>query len=79
MYDVLDETPAAPPAAAATRVDDQDPLRVRRRALLVEQAGLGADRGHRAHGVEEVGEQQREDQQQRGQRPRRRCRRRRTG
>ena len=45
------------------RVDDQDPLGVRRVALLVEQAGLGADRGHRAHGVEEVGEQQREDEQ----------------
>ena len=45
------------------RVDDQDPLGVRRDAVLVEQAGLGADGGHRAHGVEEVGEHQREDEQ----------------
>ncbi len=53
-------------AAGATggrgdRVDDQDPLGVRRDAVLVEQAGLGADGGHRAHRVEEVGQHQGED------------------
>ena len=37
MYDVLDETPPAPPAIGGERVDDQDPLGVRRRAVGVEQ------------------------------------------
>ena len=45
------------------RVDDQDPLGVRGVAVLVEEVGLRADGGHRAEGVEEVGEQQREDEQ----------------
>ena len=49
------------------RVDDQDALRVGRDALLVVEAGLGADGGHRAHRVEEVGEQQREGEEQGGQ------------
>ena len=33
--------------------------------VLVEQVALLADRDHRAHGVEEVGDQQREDEQRR--------------
>src|SRR3546814_9662002 len=47
-------------------VDDEDPLGVRRDAFLVVEAGLGTDGSHRAHRVEEVGQQQREDQQQGG-------------
>ena len=47
------------------RVDDEDPLRVRRVALLVEQVALRADGDHRAHRVEEVREQDREDEQRR--------------
>ena len=66
MYDVLLETLAAPPAAAAI----ESTIRIRfvfgGLPSLVEQAGLGADGRHRAHGVEEVGEQQREDQQHDG-------------
>ena len=62
---------AAPPAGRGERVDQQD---------LAESAAacpssssrsrLVADADHRAHGVEEVGEHQREDEQQRQQRRR---------
>ena len=44
-------------------VDDEDALAARRVALLVQEAGLGADGDHGAHRVEEVGQQQREDEE----------------
>ncbi len=46
------------------RVDNQDLLRARRVALVVQHVALGADGDDRAHGVEEVTEKEGEDQQQ---------------
>ena len=45
------------------RVDEQDAADVLGLALLVDEAGLLADRGGRAHRVEEVGEHEAEDRQ----------------
>ncbi len=63
MYEVLLEMPAAPPAAAAIESTIRIFCAPSGVPVVVVETGLGADRRHRAHRVEEVSEQEREHQQ----------------
>jgi hypothetical protein len=62
VFELAEAYPPAAPASPSTN----SAAHVRQHAVLVEQARLLAEPGHRAHRVEEVGQHQREHQQRDG-------------
>ena len=72
MNVVFDDALAAPPAAAADRVDQQDAVHARERAVLIEQTGFLTEPDRRPHRVEEVRQHDREHRDDRRPEPERR-------